>query len=44
MKVPLNIKEVYAVLCPECKQKLEDMAKDKIATALAKNVLKGGKK
>lgn len=41
MKVPLHIKEIYAVLCPECKQKLEDMAKDRIATALAKNILEG---
>jgi len=39
--VPLNIKEVYKILCPKCKQKLEKLAKEKIAGALAKNVLEG---
>lgn len=39
--VPLNIKDVYKILCPKCKQKLATLAKDKIALALAKNVLEG---
>lgn len=41
IQVPLNIKEVYKLLCPKCKKKLEALAKDKIAQALTKNVLEG---
>ena len=44
IRVPLNIKEIYKILCPKCKEKLEAVAKEKIAEALAKNVLQGKQK
>ena len=44
IRVPLNIKEIYKLLCPKCKEKLEALAKERIAKALAKNVLEGNKK
>ena len=40
-RVPLNIKEIYELLCPKCKQKLEELAKEKIASTLAKQMLEG---
>jgi hypothetical protein len=40
-QIPLNIKEIYKLLCPDCKKKLEDYVKDKLASQLAKRVLEG---
>lgn len=39
IQVNLSVKEIYAALCPECKKKLEEMVKGKIADDLAKKVL-----
>ena len=41
LQVNLSIKEIYKLLCPECKEKLEKLVKSKIDTQLAKQVLEG---
>lgn len=43
-RVPLDIKEIYRLLCPRCQKKLEALAKDRIAETLAKSLLQGKSK
>lgn len=35
----LDIKQIYAVLCPKCKKMLEQMVKDKVADEMVKRIL-----
>jgi len=37
----LDIKEIYAILCPKCKKELEKMVKEKIADEMVKRILEG---
>ena len=41
IQVNLSIKEVYKLLCDDCKKKLQELVKSKIDTQLAKQVLEG---
>ena len=41
IQVNLSIKEVYKLVCADCKKKLEELVKDKMASELAKQVLEG---
>ena len=39
IKVNLTLKDIYDVLCSDCKKKLQALTKDKIAEELAKRAL-----
>jgi uncharacterized protein with PIN domain len=41
LQINLTLKEIYRELCPQCKAKLEKMAKEKIADELVKRALEG---
>ena len=41
IQVNLSIKEVYDLMCKQCKKKLEKLVQEKIASQLAKQVLEG---
>ena len=39
IKVDLSIKEIYKMLCPECKKKLKELVQKKITEQLADQIL-----
>jgi len=39
IQVQLNVKEIYAVLCEECREKLRKLVKDKISEQLVDQVI-----
>jgi len=39
IKVQLNVKEIYTVLCEECREKLRKLVKDKISEQLVDQVI-----
>jgi uncharacterized protein with PIN domain len=41
IQVNLSVKEIYKLLCPECKKELEKLVKSKLDDQLAKQVLEG---
>lgn len=41
IRVNVDIKQIYKVLCPECKKKVEKIVKERIAEDGAKQVLEG---
>jgi len=40
-KVQLDIKEIYRLMCPECRDKLRDLVKGKLADQVVKQALEG---
>jgi hypothetical protein len=40
--VSLSIKEIYKLICPECREKLEKLVKDKLQDNMVKQILEGG--
>ncbi|MBA7581875.1 hypothetical protein ES708_23788 [subsurface metagenome] len=43
-KIKVDIKEIYKMLCPECKTKLENAMVQKISGAAVREALKGKSK
>jgi hypothetical protein len=39
VQVQLTLKEIYDLLCPQCKRKLKEKIKEKIADSLVEGVL-----
>lgn len=40
-KIKVDIREIYRLLCPECKAKVSQMVKDKLADQVVKDALEG---
>lgn len=37
--IPIDIKEVYKLMCPECRQKLKDLVKEKLTDRMVESTL-----
>lgn len=40
-KIKVDIREIYRLLCPECKAKVGQMVKDKLTDQVVKDALEG---
>ena len=39
LNVQLSIKEIYSVVCPDCKEKIKEMVRDKISDQMVDQVI-----
>lgn len=39
LSIQVTLKEVYDVLCPQCRKKLKELIKEKITDEMVRNVL-----
>jgi len=39
IQVSINLKEIYSLLCPKCKRRVQKYIKDKIAEKIASQIL-----
>ncbi len=44
VQVNLDIKQIYKLMCPKCKAKLERLVQSRISQDMAKNMLQGKEK
>lgn len=42
LQINLTLREIYKELCPKCKERLEAMVKEKMASDLVKRALESG--
>jgi protein-disulfide isomerase len=38
-QISLNVKEIYDILCPQCKKKFRELIKEKITDSMVESVL-----